>query len=230
MATTNVTSAGGATLYSMTVAAQATMTSSLMKMWVNAVPVKVTATAQNPTISITFTLSSFASNAADADAIYYYTVPSDGSVPSSASLTLLYTNTSSTSGKTVTAVVTAGQKIGFALKNVTGGITPYLLNGYLGLQGTTHWFYSHLMPPSKQSYSWISQNCNLQAIASDTGEAVKNGACFSTLPSYATINCSQSPGKTITYYWNDMGGLVDDKDYNDAVFKVSCSGKPGSGQ
>ena len=28
---------------------------------------------------------------------------------------------------------------------------------------------------------------------------------------------------TLTYYWNDMGGATDDKDYNDAVYTVTCS-------
>ncbi|WP_267360907.1 MULTISPECIES: pilus assembly protein TadG-related protein [unclassified Methylobacterium] len=229
-ATPSTTTSGSATLYAMTVTATSAMPTTLMKMVTSSTPVKVTATAQNPTTTVYFTLSKFASNAADADAIYYYIVPSSGGTPSSSALNLLFSNTSSSSGKSVSVVVTPGQQIGLALKNVTGGIIPYGINGYFGFQGTTHWFYSHLMPPSSQAYYWVTQNCSLQTVVSGSSSTVKSGSCFSSLPSYATINCSQARGKTITYYWNDMGGLVDDKDYNDAVMTISCPGTAGSTQ
>jgi len=229
-ATPSTTTSGSATLYAMTVTATSVIPTTLMKMVTSSTPVKVTATAQNSTSILTFTLSNFASNAADADSIYYYIVPSSGGVPSSSVLNLLFSNTASTTGKTATVVVTPGQQIGLALKNVTGGIIPYVLNGYFGFQGSTHWFYSHLMPPSSLAYSWVAQNCSLQTIVSGGSGTIKSGSCFTSLPNYATINCSQARGKTITYYWNDMGGLIDDKDYNDAVLTISCSGNAGSTQ
>ena len=226
----STTANGSATLYAMTVTATSAMPTTLMKMVTSSTPIKVTATAQNPTSILTFTLSNFASNAADANSVYYYIVPSNGGAPSSSALNFLFSNTNSTAGKTAAVVVTPAQQIGIALKNVTGGIIPYGLNGYFGFQGSTHWFYSHLMSPSSQSYSWIAQNCNLQIIVSGVAGTIKNGSCFTSLPNYATLNCSQARGKTITYYWNDMGGLIDDKDYNDAVLTISCSGNSSSTQ
>ena len=56
-----------------------------------------------------------------------------------------------------------------------------------------------------------------------------SGSCFSGLPAYATVNCAQAAGMTLYYYWNDMGGATDDKDYNDAVYTVTCSAAGGGG-
>ncbi|MCJ2125758.1 TadE/TadG family type IV pilus assembly protein [Methylobacterium sp. J-077] len=229
-ATPSAVTSGSATLYTMTVTAQGTMPTTLMKLVMSGTPVKVTATAQNPVYTITSTLSGFASSAYDANYIYWYVVPTDGGVPTSSAMTLLYSNTSSNSTKTVNNTVTAGQKIGYALKNVTGGITGYGRNGYGAAQGTTHWFYSHLMPPSSQAYSSVTKDCSLQVLISGSSGTLKSGSCLTALPTYAAVNCSEAAGKTLTFYWNDMGGGSDDYDYNDAVFKVSCSSNTASSQ
>lgn len=229
-ATPGTTTSGNATLYSMTVTATSAMPTTLMKMVTSSTPVKVTATAQNATYTISSTLSGFASNAYDANSIYWYVVPSDGGVPSSSAMTLLYSNTSSNNTKTVTTTITAGQKMGFALKNVTGGITGYGRNGYGGAQGSTHWFYSHLMPPSSQAYSSVTKDCSLQVLVSGSSSALKSGSCLSSLPTYSAVNCSEAAGKTLTFYWNDMGGGSDDNDYNDAVYKVVCSSNSATTQ
>lgn len=229
-ATPNTTASGNATLYTMTVTATSAMPTTLMKMVSQSTSVKVTATAQNATYTISSTLSGFASNAYDANSIYWYVVPSDGGVPTSSAMTLLYSNTNSNNTKTVTTTITAGQKMGFALKNVTGGITGYGRNGYGGAQGSTHWFYSHLMPPSSQAYSSVTKDCSLQVLTSGSSSTLKSGSCLSSLPANSAVNCSEVAGKTLTFYWNDMGGGSDDNDYNDAVYKVVCSSNTATSQ
>jgi Flp pilus assembly protein TadG len=229
-ATPSSTTSGNATLYTMTVTATSSMPTTLMKLVTSTTPVKVTATAQNATYTISTTLSGFSSNAADANSIYWYIVPSDGGAPASSDLTLLYSNVGTTNTKTVTTTITAGQKMGFALKNVTGGITGYGRNGYSAAQGTTHWFYSHLMPPSSQAYASVSKDCSLQVLVSGASSALKSGSCLSSLPAYAAVNCSEASGKTLLFYWNDMGGSSDDYDYNDAVYKVACSSNSSTTQ
>lgn len=221
----NTTGSGNATLYTITVTATATMPTTLMKLVTSSTPIKVTATAQNAQYTISSTLSGFSSSAADANYIYWYIVPSGGGVPKSSDMTLLYSNKGSSNTTLPPTSITAGQKMGFALKNVTGGITGYGPNGYSAAQGTTHWFYSHLMPPSSQAYSPVThpQDCSLQVLVSGSSSAPKSGSCFSSLPTYSAVNCSEVPGKTLTFYWNDMGGPKDDYDYNDAVYTVTCS-------
>jgi hypothetical protein len=51
-----------------------------------------------------------------------------------------------------------------------------------------------------------------------------SGSCTSSMPSYAYPSCSQINGQYLTFYWNDMGGNPDDKDYNDAEITLSCTG------
>ena len=36
-------------------------------------------------------------------------------------------------------------------------------------------------------------------------------------------------GNTYKYWWNDMGGGGDDKDYNDSYYTFSCTVGAGSG-
>ena len=52
--------------------------------------------------------------------------------------------------------------------------------------------------------------------------------CFTTLPSYAYPSCAQLNGQYANYYWNDMGGTTDDKDYNDAEISAKCSAGSGN--
>jgi hypothetical protein len=97
------------------------------------------------------------------------------------------------------------------------------------------------MPPSANTNNatsidtgyQISQNCNLYVQVSSspvTGTtAPSSGSCFSSLPQYASPSCSQLNGQYANFYWNDMGGVTDDKDYNDAEISISCSGISGNG-
>ena len=43
---------------------------------------------------------------------------------------------------------------------------------------------------------------------------------------YANLTCRQINGRTFMYWWNDMGASVDDKDYKNLVYTVTC--QPGT--
>ncbi|WP_165359742.1 TadE/TadG family type IV pilus assembly protein [Lichenibacterium minor] len=210
------------TLYNVTVTASGAIENTLMKIGgYKSNTVATTSTAENPVYTMTLTLTGTASSAYDIDSLYYYVVPTDNSVPTSSALTQFYTNTSSSYTKSFSVQLTAGQKLGFAMYNVTGGRTGYGSNAHGAAQGSTHWFYSHLMPPNSIAYPSVTKDCSLEVTTSTT--AFTSGSCFSALPTYSTLNCSKAPGQTIYYWWNDMGGGSDDYDYNDMTYTVVCS-------
>lgn len=247
-------SGGSVTMYTMTVKASAPIANTLMAMARTSNTIAVSATAQNPVYNITISLSGFSSSAVDTDTISYYTVPADGSAPTA---TPLFSNskTSSLTSNPPPIQLTASQKLGFMLTNITDGnavtttttctllqvllqgcrsgttSNSYGSNSYGGAEKSSHQFYSHMMPPSKIAYPWVTQNCSLQVLTSAAATPA-SGSCFNALPAYATVNCVQASGMTLHYYWNDMGGgngsnttngSADDKDYNDAVYSVTCS-------
>ena len=58
-----------------------------------------------------------------------------------------------------------------------------------------------------------------------------SGQCYSTSDSrtgqqFANSSCSQLAGRTMMYWWNDMGGGTDDVDYNDFYYTLRCA--PGT--
>ncbi len=100
------------TLYTVTVAASGSIANAVMKIGGNtSKTVNTTSTAENPVYTMTLTLAGVASSAYDIDALYYYVVPSDNSVPTSSAMTQFYTNTTSTYTKSFTVQLTAGQKV-----------------------------------------------------------------------------------------------------------------------
>ena len=181
------------------------------------------------TYTATFKLNNFFSAACDANAIYWYVVPRDGSVPPAASLTKVCANTDTVNPSSANIPVQFGETIGFALKNVTGTLCSYGNNAYGSSQGRANWFYSHLTMPSKVAYPAVMQNCSLMTILDPTSAQLPPalpgtiGACAATLPTYAALDCMQLVNHTVLYLWNDMGGAADDKDYNDADYTVSCA-------
>jgi hypothetical protein len=217
-------SAASAAVYSVSVAAQAQVPNSILSMVSSDTAITVMSEARSAGYKVAFSLSSFASNSADANSIYWYVVPANNGVPSYSDLNLLFSNTAGSSSRDISAIVGTGQKIGFALQNVTGGISSYGRNAYGAAPGSSHIFYSHLVPPSSAAYTLQLFNCSLQTTMQ--GGLLSNGFCSLGAPNNATVNCNQTPGRKITYKWNDMGGLVDDKDYNDAVFNVTCPSSP----
>jgi hypothetical protein len=57
------------------------------------------------------------------------------------------------------------------------------------------------------------------------------GKCIpSTSKQYAAPSCSDlndpnvlKPGQAMRFFWNDMGGVADDRDYNDGEYNVTCT-------
>lgn len=144
------------------VSAQATLKTTFMGLVMSNMPVSVSATAKGPGYELQFNKTGgFTSQAADSDSIYFYVVPANGAVPTSISqMTLLFTNdpkvdpnyqTDDANPKYI--AVGANDKVGFALVNITGGISSYSSNQYGGTTGSTHIFYSSLAAPSMDAYS-----------------------------------------------------------------------------
>jgi Flp pilus assembly protein TadG len=228
---------GSVTDFIVTVTATAQVPTVLMTAYTSNLTAGVSATADNPVFNLKITLSSFSSSAADGNAIYYYTVPADGGTPSTKTqifnnyLTTCSTNLwlyglssyagSNSSATSVTVSLTAGQKIGFSLVNITGCNVPYKPNGYGSTLMNVNTMYSHMFPPSKIAYPSVTQNCSLQA---STTNSETPGACSSSTPTPGALSCANNLGVNFYYYWNDMGGFKDDLDYNDAVYQVTCSG------
>ena len=218
-------SGSSATVYTVTVAAAGKIANSIMAMTTPTNAIGITATAQNPVYTLTLTLLSYSSSALDANTLYYYLVPADNSVITDLSAyTQFYTNNGRNSASNVTLQLTAGQKIGFMMLNVTGGRGgSYGSNGYGGSNNSAHYFFSHVYPPSAYAYPSVSRNCSLQVTSS--AAAVTTGSCFSSLFPNSAINCgtAAASGQTLIYSWNDMGGTGDDYDYNDMVYSVKCN-------
>jgi Flp pilus assembly protein TadG len=238
--TPSTKSASGLTsAYVMTVTASATIDNSLAKAARATNTINVTAVAQSAAYKASVSLNNWSSNAVDTDTISWYTVPADGSPPT---VTVpLFSNAvgAPTSTGTVPIPVAGTQRIGFMLTNVTdGNATPSVCTGFLifrtctksndygsnqygGAAGIQHLFYSHMMPPSKVAYPGVTQNCSLQVLVGGTSSPATG--CTSGLPTNGTFNCAQISGMTLRFFWNDMGGATDDKDYDDAVYTVTCS-------
>lgn len=207
------TSGSTITLYKMTVTASAPISNTIMSLAKSSNAVRVTSTAQNPVYNITINLSSFNASAADLNTIAYYKVPQDNSAPAAANTTQIFSNDGSSSNSSVTITVTASEKIGFLLTNTTGGKPKtscnswgyctttypngYGSNSYGGSQGSVHKLYSHMMPPSKVAYPSVTQNCSLQVLT--TSAAASAGACSSSLPANAAVNCVDASGQTLYF-------------------------------
>ncbi len=95
--------------------------------------------------------------------------------------------------------------------NVFGGVTKYLT--------------------SQASPTSPTPNCAVQIVQVDPNNLPTSpppntsGHCFATSgggSQFANLSCNQIAGRTFMYWWNDMGGKNDDKDYNDLSFTLTC--------
>ena len=113
-------------------------------------PVSATATASrgNPIRVVDISVTNFNSDAWDANSIYWYIVPKDGSLPKDDDLQLLLSNDPAHPAPTAPSSVQIGvdDEIGFAMINVTGGVRTYGDNSYDQSQGSVHKFYSQELP------------------------------------------------------------------------------------
>jgi Flp pilus assembly protein TadG len=245
--TSTITYQSGAVGYAVSVTATGSIDTMILSKVMSSMSVSVAAKAVNPHITLTIKASLANSDAWDNNIVYWYAVPLDGSVPPASVFTsqaMIYDNNPAKAAQNpaqLTIDIAASQNLGFALKNVTGGLHYYSKNSYGASGNSSNWMYSHLQPPSKKTYASVTQNClvetkdvssvvaqNPNATAADMPKAPSSGSCFSTTPGTYTKNLaldcanSSNAGKTIRYYFNDMGGGSDDHDYNDAAFNVTC--------
>ena len=248
VATGSVTdSTGQVAGYTVTVTATATMPTTLMSLVTPSVATAASSTAENKLLAITPNNASVAPNNPDSDKVYWYVVHQDGSLPEDSELHPMFSNTDGeTPDKLAPIRFAAGQTIGFALANQTGGNMPYGDNQYGGAQGQTHMFYSQLTVPNANAYPSENHNCSLRVTASQasTGsqgqgnqgqgnqgrEDSSDGEGHSNpTPVSGTMDCMHAPGETLTLAWDDMGGQSDDRRFDSASFSVSCPAAPTSG-
>lgn len=241
---TPATLTSGAVLqgYLMTVAASGQMATTFLGLIQPTITVKVSATAENPMVNANPTAAgtagAFSASAADHNTVSWYIVPPDGSLPPATALNQIWSNQGGPFPPTASFRVPASAKIGFALTNVSAHA-----NQYGSVAGTSHIFYSQLDPPSNSAAGYNSttnpqnvngvngstgNNCALQVItmpASGVMPTPIGGQCFPyTQPVVnAQPSCGSLAGRTLAFFWNDMGGWTDDKDYNDSQYTFSCS-------
>jgi hypothetical protein len=133
-----------------TVTAKARVPATIASTFAKNIDVSASATARrgNPVRQVEFKVENFNSNAWDANQIYWYVVPKDGTPPKDEDLHLLLSNDPNNPGPDLPAQIQIGMddEIGFAMINVTGGVRSYGQNSYGQAQGSVHKFYSHKEP------------------------------------------------------------------------------------
>jgi Flp pilus assembly protein TadG len=237
--------------YTVTVTATATIGTTFMRLVSPTLNVSASATAVNPILTITLTANNFRAAAWDANTLWYWLISASAptAVPNPnnfASSQKLASNTT-TNNSSVTFTASATQEIGLALQNVTGGeggwygCTQYeVASGYTDQAQCylhTQWFFSNIYPPSNNSYNLsgykaVTTNCSVMTALTATLPTSltppAGGSCYTSLPAYSVFSCNMLNSQYLTFYWNDMGGGTDDKDYNDAELSISCSGSIGN--
>ena len=135
---------------SVRVDAKATVPTMLASLFLDEMPVSASATASHgqPVRIVDISVTNFNADAWDANSIYWYIVPKDGSLPADADLHLLLSNDPDHPAPKVPDTVQIGvdDEIGFALFNVTGGVYPYGKNSYGDHVNSLHKFYSQTEP------------------------------------------------------------------------------------
>ncbi len=148
-----------------TVTATAVLNNTLMRLVGMSETVSVTSSAEGPAyqIKVTGKGSVFTSDAADSNTIYFYNA-SNGAIPTStSSMTRVFTNDPKIDPNYVAdnqapknISIGGNDYVGFALVNITGGVTPAYYgsnpNAYGGRVGSTHMFYTSLPIPTQNAY------------------------------------------------------------------------------
>jgi len=201
------------TAFTMQVTLATTMPTTLMSLWKSSLGITTTATATNPVVTGTFDTGNFVSYACDTNVVYWYIVPPGGGVPAASAMNQLWSNNDSSPTSTATFQIAASQKIGFAMKNITGarptnlGGCNYGNNMYGSQPGDTQWLYTSMQPPSA-SYNIApggantgthgvyetSQDCALAVVKGTTGNgnttfpSVPWGSCYTASGSGENTN------------------------------------------
>lgn len=133
-----------------TVNAKAKVPTTLASLFMDEMPVSASATASRgePVRIVDLAVTNFNADAWDANSIYWYIVPKDGSLPQDSDLHLLLSNDPENPAPAVPKSMEIGvdDHIGFALFNVTGGVHPYGKNSYGDKVHSLHKFYSQTNP------------------------------------------------------------------------------------
>src|SRR5262249_953267 len=145
------------------------------------------AKAQNAIFNIRISAASWNSNAYDRNTVYYYFFdPANNVAPSFSDLHPMFSNAPGYNNPSFIDIqVSATQQIAFAFQNITGGNTSYSRNGYGGVQGSEHWFYSHYAQTNDADTVHNYTTPNAIAYSSTVTGAGHNGETY-TPPS----NCS----------------------------------------
>ena len=151
-------------------------------LFTTSIAVEVSAKAKDPIVIGHVDFGGWTTEAYDGNTIYWYALPSDGSLPTfntahpndptynrafHAVFTNIQINPPSTSRS---FTIAAAQRIGFALVNITGGrcpadgCTPYTnygSNQYGGAFNSVHVFLSQVTPPNRNPYGYpAGPSCN----------------------------------------------------------------------
>ena len=117
--------------YTVSVTATTQMPTTFMSLFVSSVPVTASATAVNQVSTVTQDgseiIDNFKSSACDLNTIYYYLISDNNTIPNPSTFTggQLVATDGSSANPAVSFTASATQKIGFALQNVTGGRCAY---------------------------------------------------------------------------------------------------------
>lgn len=217
-----------------TVSATATISTTFMSIAIPSVTVNVSATAAHPLVEFYLDVRHLNFGAADKVALWWYRVPPDGQPPTPANLELIIDNVTSGGLTAVKACVGPDQKIGFAFSDSVSGKYPcaYGSNAYGGICPNTYYYYSTLSPPSRNAYPTWNYNSALQIVdvAADgshpppvTGVSLPINQPFNSVAATGSVSCNDLNGRSIYLYWNDMGGIIDDLDYDDGQISFGCS-------
>ena len=151
------TTNGAVSGYTVTVTATTQMPTTFMNLLISSVPVTVSATAVNPVSTVTLDgsgiLDNFKSSACDLNSIYYYLTSDNNTIPnpSTFSSSQMVGTNGTTNNPQVSFQISATQKIGFALKNVTGGICNYGNTQYGSGTGPNQLVLHHCVATLEQS-------------------------------------------------------------------------------
>lgn len=231
------------------VAASVSVNTTLMGIAVPSMTVAVSATAAHPLVEFYLDVTDFNSDAIDDLRLWWYRMPAGDEDPEPSDLEFIIGNKVGGTPE-VKACVSPDQKIGFALSNQPGWYACYYGgNEYGGTCDKTYHYYSTLFPPSKNAYPLWMFNSALQIVAvptdgskaepkigpfeanppDDLGYFPADASAYAPVAANGAVSCNDLDGRAIRLYWNDMGGLEDEHDYNDAVITFSCSSvKTGS--
>lgn len=223
-----------------TVAATASVTTTLMGMVVPSMDVAVSATAANPQVEIFLDVVNFDFNAVagDLNTLYWFKVPDDSSAPATSDLNYIISNITTSSPTTITACISSTQEIGFSMSvSPAGKYHYYNVNTYGGKYGNTYYYHSTLFPPTKNAYPSWPYDGSLQIVDVNTdgsypspttstfspagtygyGYFPANAEPLADVASSGSVSCSRLDGGKIHLYWNDMGPS-DDPETNPSAY------------